>query len=374
MRYAVAALLVVHGLIHVPGFLKAWKLAELPSLSGRTIVHLSDGTLRVVGALWLLTAVGLVVAAALRLLDRDAWWMVAAPTLVLSQMLIILQWGEARAGTAANVLLGLAVVMAAGVHGFHSANDRQARALLARSPGGDAPVVRAEEVASLPPPVRRWLEGCGAVGQPRAQTVRLRQRGEMRTGPGRGFMHAEATQYFTVDQPAFVWNVDVTLAGVLPLVGRDSFEGGKGRMYITLAGLVAVADGVGPRFDQGTALRYLGEIIWFPSAALSRAISWEAIDDASARATLRVDGVEVSAVFEFDARGRFTRLTAQRYYNGATLETWVIPATGWRVIRGIEMPVRGGAIWRLPAGDFDYYRWEILDVEVNRPALWPASI
>lgn len=187
-------------------------------------------------------------------------------------------------------------------------------------------------------------------------------------------MHAEATQYFTVDQPAFVWNVDVTLAGVLPLVGRDSFEGGKGRMYITLAGLVAVADGVGPRFDQGTALRYLGEIIWFPSAALSRAISWEAIDDASARATLRVDGVEVSAVFEFDARGRFTRLTAQRYYNGATLETWVIPATGWRVIRGIEMPVRGGAIWRLPAGDFDYYRWEILDVEVNRPALWPASI
>lgn len=53
MRYAVAALLVVHGLIHVPGFLKAWKLAELPSLSGRTIVHLSDGSLRVVGALWL---------------------------------------------------------------------------------------------------------------------------------------------------------------------------------------------------------------------------------------------------------------------------------------------------------------------------------
>ena len=34
------------------------------------------------------------------------------------------------------------------------------------------------------------------------------------------------------------------------------------------------------------------------------------------------------------------------------------------------MPVRGNAVWKLAAGDFDYYRWEILDVEVNHPALY----
>jgi hypothetical protein len=62
---------------------------------------------------------------------------------------------------------------------------------------------------------------------------------------------------------------------------------------------------------------------------------------------------------------------------GARLEKWVIPATEWRTVRGIEMPVRGNAVWKLAGGDFDYYRWEILDVEINRPALYadePAAL
>jgi hypothetical protein len=63
-------------------------------------------------------------------------------------------------------------------------------------------------------------------------------------------------------------------------------------------------------------------------------------------------------------------MTAQRSYGGGALETWVIPATAWTVIRGIEMPVRGGAVWKLAAGDFDYYQWEIVDVETNQASLW----
>ena len=81
-------------------------------------------------------------------------------------------------------------------------------------------------------------------------------------------------------------------------------------------------------------------------------------------------GVEAAAVFEFDDRGRLTQMMAKRYFGGRTLEDWVVPATEWRVIRGIEMPVRGSVIWKLAAGDFEYYRWEILDVEANRPEIW----
>jgi hypothetical protein len=116
-------------------------------------------------------------------------------------------------------------------------------------------------------------------------------------------------------------------------------------------------------------LRYLGEIVWFPSAALSDYISWEAVDERSARATMRYAGVTAAAVFAFDESGRFVSLTADRYMSadgGARLEKWVIPATDWRTVRGIEIPVRGNAVWKLASGDFDYYRWEILDVEINR--------
>jgi hypothetical protein len=183
-------------------------------------------------------------------------------------------------------------------------------------------------------------------------------------------MHAEAQQYFTVDEPGFVWTVDVTMMRVVPVVGRDTYTSGQGRMLIKAGGLVVVADGTGPKFDQGAALRFLGEIVWFPSAALASSITWEAIDDRMAEAMLTHRGVAVSAVFEFDERGRCVGLTAQRYYGGVSLETWMIPFTAWQVVRGIEMPVRGGAVWKLAAGDFDYYQWEILDVEANATTLW----
>jgi hypothetical protein len=270
----------------------------------------------------------------------------------------------------ANLLLLLPVVAGAGTARFHHANDEHARALLARASVQAPAIVGAADVAILPPPVRRWLEACGAVGQPRARSVRLLQRGELRTGFGKPFVHAEAKQYFIVDEPGFVWIVDATLIGVVPVVGRDSYVDGRGRMFIRAGGLVTLADGTGEKFDQGALLRFLGEVVWFPSATLAPYIAWEAIDDRKARATMSYGGIEASAVFEFDGRSRLTQMTAKRYFGGQTLEDWVIPVTEWKAIRGIEMPVRGSAVWKLAAGDFEYYRWEILDVEVNRRELW----
>jgi hypothetical protein len=39
-------------------------------------------------------------------------------------------------------------------------------------------------------------------------------------------------------------------------------------------------------------------------------------------------------------------------------------------VRGITMPTGGDAVWKLADGDLGYYRWEILDVEVNNPTLY----
>lgn len=368
MRIVTALLLLIHGAIHVPGFLKAWRLAELPALTGKTLVSLSDGATRTVGVLWLAAAVAFVAAAVLRVFDRDAWWMVAGATLVLSQALIILQWSDAKAGTVANVMLLVLVVIAAGVYRFHAANVEHKRALLAPAPTTPPSIVRAEEFAALPAPVRRWLAASGIVGKPRTVTARLVQRGELRTGPTARFMPATATQVFRIDEPGFVWTVDLSMFG-LPVTGRDAYVHDRGRMYITLAGLIPVADGTGPHFDSGTALRFLGEIIWFPSAALEPYIAWSPMDDTHAKATLTHGDVQVSAVFAFDKQGRFTSLTAQRSYNGGALETWVIPATEWKSIHGIQVPVQGNALWKLRAGDFDYYRWQLTDLEANPRSL-----
>jgi hypothetical protein len=262
---------------------------------------------------------------------------------------------------------------AAATRRFQHRIDGEARALLAAASSSSARVVEARDLERLPPPVRRWLEVSGTVGRPRATTVRLEQRGEMRTGRDKPWMPVTAQQYFSVDPPGFVWNVKARMMGVLPIAGRDRYADGRGHMLIKVGSWVTVADGVGPEIDQGTMLRFLGEIVWFPSAALSTYVSWEAIDARRASATMHHAGVTASALFAFDERGRFVSLTADRYMSGEggpRLENWVITATAWRTIRGIEMPVRGNAVWKLAGGDFDYYRWEILDVELNHAALY----
>lgn len=272
------------------------------------------------------------------------------------------------------VVVALAAALVGAVtRRFELRIDDEARALLEGARHRAPPLVEARDLESLPAPVRRWLEVSGAVGHARAATVRLKQRGEMRTGPDKPWMPVEAEQYFSVDPPGFVWRVHARMARVLPIAGRDRYTAGRGHMLIKVASLFTVADAVGPEIDQGALLRYLGEIVWFPSAALSDTISWSAIDDHSARATMRYGDVTASMIYTFDDRGRVVQQAAERYMTGVgptRLERWVIPVTEWRKFCGIEVPSRGDAVWKLPAGDFSYYRWEIVDIEVNHPALY----
>jgi hypothetical protein len=363
MRTFIVLLLSLHALLHLLGFLKSWGLLALPALSGRTLIPLTSELTRALGLAWLFAALVLLVSAGLRAFRNDAWWLVATGGIVLSQALIILQWQDAKAGTVANVLIACAIGLAVADARFRGRVDEQVRLLLSHTELV-SPVVAPEELAALPSPVRRWLDASGIVGMRRAQSVRLTQRGRLRTSPKAAFMTARAEQYFNVEEPGFVWHVDTKLKQI-PVSGADVYAHGHGRMEITLASLFHIVDAVGSKIDQGSALRFLGEIVWFPSAALSSHIRWQAIDENRARATLQYQGVECTAVFSFDVQGRFLGLHALRYLGDGELTSWSVKATAWSRLRGIEVPTHGSVAWNLPSGDFDYYQWEILDVEQN---------
>lgn len=363
MRVALVALLLVHGLIHLLGFVRGFALGQ---------VGLTVPVSRAAGAAWLVACVLLVAVAALVALRVAGWWWIAAAAVLLSQALVVSAWSDAKAGTAANLVLAVAALLSWADARFESEGAAQLVALLAPVPVEPPRVVTAADLAPLPDPVRRWLVRAGVAGKPRARVVALTQRGGLRTAPAQRFMDATATQVFTVDEPGFVWRVRTRLFGVVPIAGRDSYVDGHGRMRIAALSLLPLVDASGPRLDQGTLLRWLGEIVWFPSAALSPAITWTPIDTRRARATLHHRGLSVSAEFSFDDDGRFTALRARRWMGAgpdASLEDWYVPAHAWRVVRGVEIPVSGDVVWRLPAGEFNYYRWEIVDVLTDDAAL-----
>ncbi len=108
-RNALAALLVIHGLIHAVGPLATWGLVEFEDIDGEPTIGLSDGVADVLGVLWLVALVALVAAGVAVLLRRGWWRGVALIGVVISQVLVVLWWEGAWRGTIANALILAAI-------------------------------------------------------------------------------------------------------------------------------------------------------------------------------------------------------------------------------------------------------------------------
>ncbi len=230
-------------------------------------------------------------------------------------------------------------------------------------------LVTADMLRHLPDPVQRYMAFTGVVGQPWIDTVRLRYTGQFRLGADRPWMPMTAEQCYITDPPAFLWKARFKIAG-LPLVyGQDRYKDGSGHMFGKVAGLFTIFDLTGEKLDQGTMLRYLNEMTWFPIAFLGENIAWQGIDDHSAQVTFTDHGKSVSARLFFDDDGRPTDFVTQRYreINGDfSLDTWSTPFTKYGVHAGLNLPTRGQAVWKLSSGDLPYTDVEITELEYNQ--------
>jgi hypothetical protein len=240
----------------------------------------------------------------------------------------------------------------------------------------DKSILTIDKLALLPACVRNWIIKSGAVDKEITHSVYLTQKGFMSIKPGSKYMPAIAEQYFNIDKPSFIWTVKVNMMPGVQMAGKDKFENGHGNMLIKLYSLFTFADGKGDAIDQGTMLRYLGEICWFPSAAVQPYIHWEEIGNNSARAIMTYGKQKVSAIFTFDDDSKLIRTDALRYMGlgkDAELHEWQIPCTEWKSFEGVKVPSKGNAIWKLKDGNFDYYRWEITNIQYNPAGMPKAS-
>lgn len=97
LRYIIAFILLVHGLIHFMGFAKAFGYGDMKQLT----VPIS----KPIGALWMITAFMFIIAIVLFLLKREYWWMIGLVAAIISQIVIIMSWSDAKFGTIANIIL-----------------------------------------------------------------------------------------------------------------------------------------------------------------------------------------------------------------------------------------------------------------------------
>lgn len=300
-----AVIAILHGLIHLMGFVAYWPLANLPDLPYKT--SLLDGRLelgaagmRLFSLLWLLAAFIWVVAGVLLIFKHPAWASLMLGAALLSLVICILDWGVAFRG--ALIDLGFLLIL------FVVFGLRMQPAPLPEYTADPAyPVETAPLPADLPAPVERFYRLTYPDDKlPVYHTAVISGRGTLRLlgvkFPTRSrFIHRAGYDYRHYFESTFY--------GIPIMKVNEHFIDGHGRMDLPF-GVVENDPLVNSAANQGL----WAEMSVYPAIFLTDGRArWEAVDDLTAR--LHIPWQEGEQVFtvRFDPQtGRMLSMETMR--------------------------------------------------------------
>jgi hypothetical protein len=251
----------------------------------------------------------------------------------------------------------------------------------ARLPNGPGSRERVSdnEIAVLPEPARRFMRFMGVPGHPRIWSFRARWTGAFRRTPSEAWMPCEAWQYNTRLEVARVFHMRLRLHGVLPILVRDTYIRGGGRMRGRLFDAVSVVDQADDKIATGELVTYLNDAILFaPSMLLGAETTWTDVDDRSFDVALTDRGRTVKGRVFVDERGAVTDFSTTDRYGvdparpGEMVRTrWSTPIRAWSTAAGRPLITHGEAVWHFQSGDFPYASFDFAgsggELEIDVP-------
>jgi hypothetical protein len=268
------------------------------------------------------------------------------------------------------IILGLGVVVAAVTlygefrwkSGTRELRDRLEAARLPIEPK----VFDRRELESIPAPVQRYFRAVLADRQPIVTAVSVEHTGTFNMGEAADqWKPFTSTQRVVTRRPGFDWDGRVAMIPGLPVRVHDAYVAGEGILHAAVLGLVSMVNLRGPgEVAQGELMRFFAEAAWYPTALLpSQGVLWDAVNDHSARATLKDGDLTLTLLFLFNEDGLIDTVRAEA--RGRTVGGTVVP-TPWHgrfwnyAIRdGMRVPLDGEVAWLLPEGAKPYWRGRI---------------
>ena len=351
VRAAIVVVTVAHGLVHLLGS------------------RLTAGA----AAAWLAAAVLLAAAGVLLALRSRWWWMVGAVAVTVSQALILTSWTDARAGTAANV-----VVLVAVLYGFASQGPISPRAEYRRRASEavaevvpDGRVTEAD-LEHLPAPVAAYVRQSGAVGQPRVGYFHARIHGRIRARADKPWMTFTGEQVNTYGrEPSRLFFLDATMKG-LPVDVIHTFVGPSATMRAKVCSLVTMVDASGPDMDRAETVTLFNDLcILAPAALVDAPVDWEVIDDRHVRGSFTNFDHRVTAELVFNDDHELVdfvsddRLRASGDGKSFTPQRWSTPVLSYSNIGCRRLATVGKAQWHAPAPEWTFTYLEFFVDEIS---------
>jgi hypothetical protein len=364
MKILFAAVLVVHGLIHLMGTVKALGFAEIPQLTQQIP--------RPLGVLWLLAAALLLVTAISLFAWPQWWWAVGAGAILASQFVIVTSWNDAKYGSIANLVILVGVLfgfLSEGPTSFRSEYEHEVGRGLGRP--SDAPILTEADLAQLPAAVKRYVRLSGAVGQSQVVNFQARFHGQMRSGPSARWMSVAGEQYNFYDQPSRLFLMDGSMFG-LPFQAFHRFIGPSATMRVKVLSLVTVVDAKGPEMDEAETVTLFNDMCVFaPAALVNHGIQWQEMDPHTVSASFTNAAHTVRAILSFNDRDELTnfvsddRTAASADGKSFTKMRWSTPVRDYQTFGSHRVMTKGECVWHALEGDYTYLRFELDAIKLN---------
>ena len=349
--YIAAGIVIIHGLIHLMGFVAYWPLGEIAELPYKTTLlgdrwDVGKVGMRFFSILWLTAAVGLVGAAVGTVLGQEWWFPMMGAAVLLSLIVCVLDWQNAFRGAIVNFVILVPLLLVWGLRiqpNPFTAYPQPTQSLSAVSLPSD-----------LPAPVIRYYQTIMGEEVPVIETAVITARGTLRfagiTFPARlRFIHEAGRGYRHY--------IEATIFGYPLLKVNERYLDGQSQMELP----VGVIENE-PKINMAANLGLWGESIWLPTIFITDPrVRWQAIDDSSAQLIVPFEDGEDTFTVVFDVQtGLIQSMEAMRYREAddAAKIPWRLEPVAWEAYHGILIPSRSTVTW----GD-EGTPWLVVDID-----------
>jgi hypothetical protein len=358
LRYFFIAFLFAHCAIHTIGLLKAFSIVNITPIT-REIS-------KPVGLAWMLSAILFIVSAFMYYLKKENWMVVALLAVVISQVLIILVWKDARYGTIANVIIFLVATLGLTSQRFEANFYRDVT--LIRSDSVSSELIQEADIQALPEPLQKYLRYTGVLNTPKVKSMRIVFDGEMRD-KGKEWFIFRSVQYNFFDEPTRLFFMKARMFGTT-VSGYHRYQKASASMDIRLFGLMPIVQVRGTEMNKAETVTVFNDMcIMAPASLIDKRLQWEAIDERSVKGIFTNGANKISAILYFNEIGQLVNFISGDRYDVRDMKQYRFstPMKDYQRINGINVPTYGEAIWHYPEGEFVYGKFKLVSIEYNLP-------
>ncbi len=362
LKYIFIFVTLFHGLIHFMGFAKAYNYGN--------ITQLTKEISKPIGIVWLTTGFLFLICLGLYLFKNQSWAYFGLIAIVVSQILILYNWNNAKFGTIANGIILIFVIIGFFQIKFKSEYKNEVKIGFSQTKNLPKTILSEGSIKDLPEPVKKYIRYVGCLNKPIVHNFRVDFSGKIRSHEKKEWMQLTSEQYNFIPTPTRLFYLDATMKG-LPVAGFHCFKNGIAYMDIRLLSLFKVEFQKGAVMNESETVTFFNDMCCMaPATLIDKRIEWLEVAENKVKVSFSNNGITISAWLYFNDKGELVNFVSEDrsalLENGETVKLkWSTPLRDYKAINGYKLASYAEAIYTYPDGDFTYATFDLKNVWYN---------